>query len=63
MFCVVRYLSLGTLEGWLYEYRFLDDDGILVLDDARFTGVEIFEVTYGLYFKDFSEMIKGGDKT
>jgi hypothetical protein len=35
----------------------------MVLDDARFTGVEIFEVTYGLYFKDFGEMIEGGDKT
>ena len=54
--------NLSGLEEQLRECHFLNDDGVLVIDDLKYTEMDMLRMLFGAYFEDFDKMIKDGEE-
>lgn len=54
--------KVSEIERDLKEYKWLNADGDLVIDEAALRGVDIFVMLFGVYFQNIDKMIRGGEK-
>ena len=52
--------KVSEVEADLKDYKWLNADGDLVIDEVRLRGVDIFVMMFGIYFRNIDKMLKGG---
>jgi hypothetical protein len=54
--------KVSEVEADLKDYKWLNADGDLVIDEVRLRGVDIFAMMFGIYFRNIDKMLKEGGK-
>jgi hypothetical protein len=54
--------KVSEVEADLKDYKWLNADGDLVIDEVRLRGVDIFAMMFGIYFRNIDKMLKEGEK-
>ena len=53
--------KVREVEADLKEYKWLNADGDLVIDETTLRSVDIFVMMFGIYFRNIDKMLKGGE--